>query len=156
MEGVRNHQAAFGNAGIPVSLRCLRAIYEQILISRLVGFTLTDPSCTTAGCAFSGGAPAGECTGNVGTLSFPEINRLIGKGAKVTLDQAAAVKNVVYDTKNWVSYDVRIACPCAHLTWLFPKGTNVFRELKAYLGSLERAFTILKASRTLPSLMKQF
>ncbi|KAK7029911.1 putative class V chitinase [Favolaschia claudopus] len=68
-------------------------------------FTLTDPSCTAAGCAFSSGAPAGECTANVGTLSFPEINRIIAAGAKVTLDQAAAVKIVTYGGNNWVSYD---------------------------------------------------
>ncbi|KAF7342007.1 putative class V chitinase [Mycena venus] len=68
-------------------------------------FTLANPSCTAAGCPFSGGAPAGECTANVGTLSFPEINRIIAAGATVTLDQAAAVKIVTYGGNNWVSYD---------------------------------------------------
>ncbi|KAJ6559056.1 putative class V chitinase [Mycena vulgaris] len=68
-------------------------------------FTLANPSCTAPGCPFSGGAPAGECTANVGTLSFPEINRIIAKGATVTLDQAAAVKIVTYGGNNWVSYD---------------------------------------------------
>ncbi|KAJ7209087.1 putative class V chitinase [Mycena rebaudengoi] len=68
-------------------------------------FTLTNPSCTTAGCPFSGGAPAGECTANVGTLSFPEIKRIIAAGGKVTLDKNAAVKIVTYGGNNWVSYD---------------------------------------------------
>ncbi|KAJ7653279.1 putative class V chitinase [Mycena polygramma] len=68
-------------------------------------FTLSNPSCTAAGCPFSGGAPAGDCTANVGTLSFPEINRIIAQGAKVTLDQTAAVKIVTYGGNNWVSYD---------------------------------------------------
>ncbi|KAL8862688.1 MAG: hypothetical protein Q9178_001186 [Gyalolechia marmorata] len=68
-------------------------------------FTLSDSSCSTPGCSFSGGAAAGECTGNVGTLSLPEINRIIAKGATVTLDKAAAVKQAVFDTNQWVSYD---------------------------------------------------
>ncbi|RDB25300.1 Chitotriosidase-1 [Hypsizygus marmoreus] len=68
-------------------------------------FTLADPSCTTPGCVFTSGAGAGECTQSVGTLSFAEIQRIIAKGATVTKDEAAAVKMVVYDTDQWVSYD---------------------------------------------------
>ncbi|RDB24966.1 Chitotriosidase-1 [Hypsizygus marmoreus] len=68
-------------------------------------FTLADPSCTTPGCVFTSGARAGECTQSVGTLSFAEIQRIVAKGATVTTDEAAAVKMVVYDTDQWVSYD---------------------------------------------------
>ena len=68
-------------------------------------FTLSDPKCTTAGCRFTSGANAGQCTQSVGTLSFAEIQRIIAKGGKVTKDNTAAVKMVVYDTNQWVSYD---------------------------------------------------
>ncbi|KAH8901608.1 glycoside hydrolase [Thozetella sp. PMI_491] len=67
-------------------------------------FALQDPSCTAPGCFFTGGAPNGRCTNDVGTLSYAEIGRLIAAGATVTFDQAAAVKIVTWDG-NWVSYD---------------------------------------------------
>lgn len=69
------------------------------------GFTLSDPTCTAPGCPFSGGGAAGECTQNVGTLSLPEINQIVARGARVTLNEAAAVKYAVFDTNQWVSYD---------------------------------------------------
>ena len=71
-------------------------------------FTLTDPSCSSPGCAFSSGGNAGACTQNVGTLSYSEITDVINdesSGAVVTLNEAAAVKQVVWDTNQWVSYD---------------------------------------------------
>lgn len=69
-------------------------------------FTLTDPSCDTAGCAFSGGGLPGNCTANSGTLSFAEITEIIANSdAKITLNKDAAVKEVVWDTNQWVSYD---------------------------------------------------
>lgn len=68
-------------------------------------FTLKDPSCTAAGCEFSGGAPAGPCTGEVGTLGYTEIMGEIANGGKSTLDSVAAVQILVYGNDNWVSYD---------------------------------------------------
>lgn len=68
-------------------------------------FTLADPSCTTAGCVFTSGASGGQCTQSVGTLSYAEIQRIIAQGATVTKDDNAAVKMVVYNTNQWVSYD---------------------------------------------------
>jgi chitinase len=68
-------------------------------------FTLSDPGCKAAGCGFSGGGKAGECTNSVGTLSFVEIQRLIDAGAEVTLDKDAAVQIVTWDNDQWVSYD---------------------------------------------------
>ncbi|KAL8658049.1 MAG: hypothetical protein Q9226_001309 [Calogaya cf. arnoldii] len=68
-------------------------------------FTLSDPGCSKPGCAFSGGGNAGECTNNVGTLSYAEITRIIAKGATVTTDQDAGVKQAVYGGNQWVSYD---------------------------------------------------
>ena len=66
---------------------------------------MSDANCKTAGCPFSGGGAAGECTNSVGTLSFVEINRLIDDGADVSLDKDAAVKIVTWDNNQWVSYD---------------------------------------------------
>lgn len=68
-------------------------------------FTLADPSCATAGCLFSSGGRAGNCTQSVGTLSYAEIERIAASGATVTKDDSAAVKMVVYDIDQWVSYD---------------------------------------------------
>ena len=68
-------------------------------------FTLANPSCRTAGCVFTSGAKAGTCTQSVGTLSYAEIERIVASGAPVVKDDTAAVKMVVYDTDQWVSYD---------------------------------------------------
>ncbi|KAI5919754.1 glycoside hydrolase [Camillea tinctor] len=68
-------------------------------------FTLSDPVCKVAGCGFSGGGKAGECTNSVGTLSFVEIQRLVDAGADITLDKDAAVQIVTWDNDQWVSYD---------------------------------------------------
>ncbi|KAG4435727.1 hypothetical protein IFR05_008777 [Cadophora sp. M221] len=69
-------------------------------------FTLTDPGCTTAGCPFSSGGNPGPCSASPGTLMDSEIEAIIAAGgAKVTLDKVAAVKTVVWDNNQWVSYD---------------------------------------------------
>ncbi|KAL8694817.1 MAG: hypothetical protein Q9218_000576 [Villophora microphyllina] len=68
-------------------------------------FTLTDPSCTHAGCPFSSGGNPGECSASAGTLTFAEIQRLVAAGAQETLIQDAAVKQVVFGGNQWVSYD---------------------------------------------------
>ena len=68
-------------------------------------FTLADPSCNHAGCAFSGGANPGPCSASAGTLMFSEIQDIIAAGAKVTKDEDAAVAIVTWDENQWVSYD---------------------------------------------------
>ena len=69
-------------------------------------FTLTDPSCTAPGCGFSAGGDPGPCTASAGTLSFAEIQDVIANNNPVvTLDSAAAVKIVVWNNNQWVSYD---------------------------------------------------
>lgn len=69
------------------------------------GFTLKDPQCTKPGCEFKGGGKAGPCNDSVGTLSYAEILDIIKKGAKATTDKKAAVKQIVWDHDQWVSYD---------------------------------------------------
>ncbi|KAF2154797.1 glycoside hydrolase family 18 protein [Myriangium duriaei CBS 260.36] len=68
-------------------------------------FTLTDSTCTDPGCGFSGGANPGPCSANAGTLMNSEILDIIAAGAKPTLDKDAAVKQIVWDKNQWVSYD---------------------------------------------------
>lgn len=68
-------------------------------------FTLKDPSCTKAGCPFTAGGRPGPCTNSSGRLSYAEIQQVIADGAKVELDQDAAVKIVTWDGNQWVSYD---------------------------------------------------
>ncbi|KAJ5667620.1 chitinase [Penicillium longicatenatum] len=68
-------------------------------------FTMSDSSCMTAGCPFSGAGTAGPCTASAGILSDIEIRNIIADGATVTLDETAAVQIVTWDTNQWVSYD---------------------------------------------------
>jgi chitinase len=68
-------------------------------------FTLSNPSCKTAGCGFSSGGKPGPCSASAGTLMSSEIQAIINAGAVPTLDTAAAVKSIVWDTDQWVSYD---------------------------------------------------
>ncbi|KAK2733391.1 hypothetical protein FQN57_002148 [Myotisia sp. PD_48] len=76
-------------------------------------FTLANPGCNTPGCQFqrtngrdSGGAKAGECTGNSGTLSNREINRIIkAKSVNVIYDDAAKVNWMTWDQNQWISFD---------------------------------------------------
>jgi len=66
-------------------------------------FTLKDPSCKTPGCAFSGGAKAGECTTTSGVLSNAEIQRIIReKGVTPVLDPEAGVKYINWDSDQWL------------------------------------------------------
>lgn len=66
---------------------------------------MSDSSCMSAGCPFSSGGKPGPCTATSGILSVAEIRDVIASGATVTLDAAAAVKIVTWDTDQWVSYD---------------------------------------------------
>lgn len=69
-------------------------------------FTLSDPTCTTPGCPFSGGANPGECTQTSGILSNSEIQAIIKQyDLTPVLDKEAAVKYIVWNTNQWVSYD---------------------------------------------------
>ncbi|KAF9876847.1 hypothetical protein CkaCkLH20_05693 [Colletotrichum karsti] len=71
-------------------------------------FTMKDPSCMAAGCEFTDGARGGECTGTPGVLSAAEIVKILERDdAKMTLDEAAAVQIVTWDSDQWVSWDDR-------------------------------------------------
>ena len=69
-------------------------------------FQLADPGCSKPGCNFKAGASPGPCTKNSGTLSYKEITDIIDqKKLKPIYDRDSAVKYIVWDQDQWVSYD---------------------------------------------------
>ena len=69
-------------------------------------FQLADPGCSKPGCNFKAGALPGSCTKNSGTLSYKEITEIIDqKKLKPEYDKENAVKYIVWDQDQWVSYD---------------------------------------------------
>lgn len=70
-------------------------------------FTLSNPSCTTPGCPFSGGAKAGVCTKTSGYLAYYEVQDILKKDPSIQVhhDKEAAVKYFTFDTDQWISYD---------------------------------------------------
>ena len=69
-------------------------------------FQLADPGCSKPGCNFKGGGSPGSCTQNSGTLSYKEITDIIDqKKLKPIYDKESAVKYIVWDQDQWVSYD---------------------------------------------------
>ncbi|KAG4435143.1 hypothetical protein IFR05_009375 [Cadophora sp. M221] len=69
-------------------------------------FQLADPSCNTPGCLFKGGATAGPCTGNTGTLSYNEIMQVIEENNITPYhDKDNAVKYITWKGDQWISFD---------------------------------------------------
>ncbi|KAJ7062148.1 glycosyl hydrolases family 18-domain-containing protein [Mycena amicta] len=69
-------------------------------------FQLADPGCTSPGCPFVGGAAPGPCSANSGTLMFSEIETIIAQdGVQSVFDEVAAVKYIIWNNDQWVSYD---------------------------------------------------
>ncbi len=59
-------------------------------------FTLSDPSCKTAGCPFSAGGSPGPCSASAGTLMYSEIQDIVAAGATVAEDNVAGVVVVTW------------------------------------------------------------
>ncbi|KAF6809274.1 glycosyl hydrolases family 18 protein [Colletotrichum plurivorum] len=69
-------------------------------------FQLQDPSCSTPGCGFKGGATKGGCSDESGILSYREIMAVIdSKKVKPVHDKKAGVKYITWNTDQWVSFD---------------------------------------------------
>ncbi|KAK6950778.1 hypothetical protein Daesc_007303 [Daldinia eschscholtzii] len=70
-------------------------------------FELSDPSCSKPGCRFKGGARPGPCSDTSGVLQYYEIQAILKQipGLKPVHDEKAAVKYLVFDKNQWVSYD---------------------------------------------------
>ncbi|KAJ6001245.1 hypothetical protein N7522_006472 [Penicillium canescens] len=69
-------------------------------------FQLSDTSCWKPGCEFSGPGAKGKCTDAAGILSYREIQSIINDaGGTAYLDKEAAVRYMVYNDDNWISFD---------------------------------------------------
>jgi chitinase len=70
-------------------------------------FELSNPGCSTPGCAFKGGAREGPCSKTSGILMHYEIDAILKQvpNLKPVWDKKAAVKYLVFDKNQWVSYD---------------------------------------------------
>ena len=70
-------------------------------------FELQDPACATPGCNFKGGAREGPCSKESGILMHYEINAILNQASnlKPVWDKTAAIKYLVFDKNQWVSYD---------------------------------------------------
>ncbi|ORY68195.1 glycosyl hydrolases family 18-domain-containing protein [Pseudomassariella vexata] len=69
-------------------------------------FQLQDPSCSTPGCGFKGGATKGGCSGESGILSYREIMAVIdAKKIKPVHEKKAGVNYITWNSDQWVSYD---------------------------------------------------
>ncbi|KAI0157094.1 hypothetical protein GGR52DRAFT_586914 [Hypoxylon sp. FL1284] len=70
-------------------------------------FQLSSSGCSTPGCAFKGGASPGPCSATSGILMYYEIQAILKQlpNLKPTLDKDAAVKYIIFDNDQWVSYD---------------------------------------------------
>ncbi|KAF2416681.1 hypothetical protein EJ08DRAFT_666620 [Tothia fuscella] len=69
-------------------------------------FELDTPGCDTPGCGFKSGAQPGPCSDASGVLSFREIRDIISQKQLTPYhDEANAIKYIVWDQTQWVSYD---------------------------------------------------
>ena len=70
------------------------------------GYTLSNTSCTDIGCPYSNVSKAANCTGSPGVMGLREITRLIEKKSLTPkLYSEAMVKQIVWDTDQWMGYD---------------------------------------------------
>jgi hypothetical protein len=70
-------------------------------------FELRDAACSTPGCTFKGGTREGPCSKESGILMHYEIKAILDQAPnlKPIWDKEAAVKYLVFDKNQWVSYD---------------------------------------------------
>jgi hypothetical protein len=82
-----------------------KSFFQDQIVLNDPRYTLSDPSCRTLGCPFSGPNKPGKCTNSAGVLSLVEIKQMIQKGeARSNLLEGAAMKELVWDDQ-WVGYD---------------------------------------------------
>lgn len=70
-------------------------------------FELSDSDCSKPGCKFKGGARPGPCSDTSGILMYYEIQAIRKQlpDLKPVFDKKAAVKHLVFDKDQWISYD---------------------------------------------------
>ncbi|KAJ6492287.1 hypothetical protein C8R45DRAFT_990838 [Mycena sanguinolenta] len=112
-------------------------------------FQLVSSSCTDPGCAFAGAAPAGPCSGNPGTLMFSEIQTIVHSVGtdQLVFDEKDAVKYLVYNSVDWVSYDdaqtfamklqfANDICVGGTMVWSLDQDDTQFTALSALWGDV--------------------
>lgn len=99
IEEIRNNTLPLAYAGVdPSKITLGVAWYGR-------GYTLSDPSCNTLNCPFSGPSKPGKCTGSAGVLSLVEIQEMIKSGkAKSNFLEDIGMKELVWDDQ-WIGYD---------------------------------------------------
>ncbi|ESZ99230.1 oviduct-specific glycoprotein [Sclerotinia borealis F-4128] len=69
------------------------------------GYTLTDPSCNSLQCSFSGPSKPAECTNSEGVMSLSEIKRLAKeRNIKPNYLEESMMKELTWDDQ-WIGYD---------------------------------------------------
>ncbi|KAK5127248.1 hypothetical protein LTR08_004478 [Meristemomyces frigidus] len=70
-------------------------------------FTLSDPSCNTPGCPFSGASNPGPCTVTGGILGYYEIMQVLKQNPSITPthDTTNGVMYFTFNKNQWVSFD---------------------------------------------------
>lgn len=68
------------------------------------GYTVTDSSCNTLGCPFSGPSNPAKCTNSAGVMSLLEVQEKVKDGATSRLLRESAMKELVFDDQ-WIGYD---------------------------------------------------
>lgn len=73
-------------------------------------FTLSDPTCNTPGCPFSGASNPGPCSQTGGILTYYEIQDILSGPTTVSVvhDNTDAVNYFTFDNNQWISYDDEI------------------------------------------------
>ncbi|KAL5315417.1 hypothetical protein ACEPPN_016284 [Leptodophora sp. 'Broadleaf-Isolate-01'] len=88
-------------------LETLRSTFDRAPRTLGISFTALLPTGTSSGCQFSDGGSAGTCSATSGILYYYEIQALLKQHTdlKPIWDKDAAVKYVVYDKNQWISYN---------------------------------------------------
>ncbi|KAK3388008.1 bacteriodes thetaiotaomicron symbiotic chitinase [Podospora didyma] len=108
LHGTRDYNNPIG-AIAQAHINLIEIKFATELLWRVGGrpFELSDPTCTTPGCPFRGGAKAWPCSATSGVLMFYEIQAILKQipGLRPVYDQEDAVKYIVWNKNHWVSYD---------------------------------------------------
>ncbi|EPS30936.1 putative chitinase [Penicillium oxalicum 114-2] len=68
-------------------------------------FTLSDPSCKSAGCPFSRGGNPGPCLSSAGTLMYSEVQVIATQPATVVEYNTKALVDLAANTASYISCD---------------------------------------------------
>jgi chitinase len=120
-------------------------------------FTVTNPACTAPGCTYGSGGTKQACSHEVGVVLNSEIVDIQKRtGAQGVLLAEAAVKQLVYDGNQWVTYDdedtlkmradfARSQCLGGVMVWAVSHDTPDARFNKALAVAANRKYQALAA-----------